>query len=134
MTRAILVPRCNAVMRGRKQLFPAQDVSVTRFPQFTSPGIITVCPRLLMGNNSVTPCIRARTRICIKLGCGGWLGCVASIDKSNRCMSYSLVIVSTFVYLAGTRHCSSQARCVHPFCQGNRSNLFGVGLPPPVNY
>src|SRR6266568_889664 len=64
MSSAMLVPRCNAVTNGRKQLLPAHAVSVAISAQPSSPVRITVWPRLLMGNNSVTPCSNARTIAC----------------------------------------------------------------------
>src|SRR5712672_1540337 len=60
----MLVPRCRAVTNGRKQLLPPQAVSVAISAQPSRPVRITVWPRLLIGNSSVTPCSSARIIAC----------------------------------------------------------------------
>src|SRR5260370_36953721 len=56
-------------MGGRKHLGPPQPVWVTRWRQRKRPGTITVWPRLLMGNSSLTPCRSARRIVCQMLRC-----------------------------------------------------------------
>src|ERR1700693_605023 len=51
-------------MMGRKQLCPPQLVSLIRFPQPNSPGMITEWPRLLIGKSSVTPWSTGKKVIC----------------------------------------------------------------------
>src|SRR5439155_19688333 len=82
ISRATQVPRWRAVIIGKKQLAFSHAVSVVIFPQPKSAGKMTVWPRLLIGNSSVTPCNRDRKVICHRF----------SIDK----LSFQLSIVIMF--------------------------------------
>src|SRR5437660_4646061 len=121
MSRAILVPRCRATISGKKQLCPPQAVSLTRSPQPKSPGRITVCPRLLIGNNSVTPCNRARTNVCQML-------------IFIKFLSISVMIrASISAYPAKTVPALAQRRNDHLFSPG-RSTGLSVAEPQLPSY
>src|SRR5579872_6613214 len=125
MTSAILVPICKAVMIGKKQLCPAQLVSVCKLdgPKKLGnrPGRITVWPRLLTGNSSVNPCNSDRAIVCQIVRCN-----VVVMD------SYSLISVDIAVRPFETPHLYRHTHYVHQVSIGKSNGLFAwVRLPPP---
>src|SRR5713226_9872518 len=56
MKRAVAVPTCSSTTKARN------EGSRWSIDQWNRRGRMTVCPRLLTGKSSVTPCRRASTR------------------------------------------------------------------------